>query len=98
LHGYQKPLALAGKDVESAFPDGSWQFYAEFGLREDAARHCAETVGFQRADASDVDALTAWVATALQTLFSYDDLLANEWDERMLLRTLDTIVEERAAA
>src|SRR5215211_841405 len=98
LHGYQKLLALAGKDVESAFPDGPWQFYTEFGLREDAARHCAETVGFQRTAVSDVDALTAWVAAALWTIFSYDDLLANEWDERMLLHTLDKLLEEQAAA
>ncbi len=98
LHGYQKLLALAGKDIESAFPDGPWQFYTEFGLREDAARHCAETVGFQRVTASEEDALTAWVAAALHTIFAYDDLLANEWDERMLLRTLDVLVEEHAAA
>ena len=51
LHGYQKLLALAGKDVDSAFPDGPWQFYTEFGLREDAARHCAETIGFQQSAA-----------------------------------------------
>src|SRR5215211_2076006 len=97
LYGYQKLLALAGKDAESAFPDGPWQFYTEFGLREDAARHCAETVGFQHVTVSDVDALTAWVAAALWTIFHYDDLLANEWDERMLLRTLDTLLEEQAA-
>jgi hypothetical protein len=46
IHGYQRLLTLAGKDVPSAFPDGTWQFYTEFGLREDAARHCVETLGF----------------------------------------------------
>ncbi|HEU4322220.1 MAG TPA: hypothetical protein VFS21_03640 [Roseiflexaceae bacterium] len=98
LRGYQKLLELAGKDVASAFPDGSWQFYTEFGLREDAARHCAETVGFPREGVGDAEGLTAWVAAALHTIFCYDDLLANEWDERMLLRTLDLLLEERAAA
>ncbi|NJM08760.1 hypothetical protein HC891_25080 [Candidatus Gracilibacteria bacterium] len=26
IHGYQRLLMLAGKDVSSAFPDGTWQF------------------------------------------------------------------------
>jgi hypothetical protein len=100
LHGYQRLLALAGKDVASAFPDGPWQFYTEFGLREDAARHSVETEGFQRAapSISDADAATCWVYAALCTLFGYDDLLANEWAERVLPRTLDTLLAERAAA
>jgi hypothetical protein len=100
LRGYQKLLALAGKDVESAFPDGPWQFYTEFGLREDTARHCAETVGFHRvaSTVSEVDNLTAWAYAALQTIFGYDELLANEWDERMLLRTLDTLLDTHARA
>ena len=33
IHGYQRLLTLAGKDPDSAFPDGTWQFYTEFGLR-----------------------------------------------------------------
>src|SRR5262249_11910431 len=76
------------------------QFYTQFGLREDAARHCVETAGFQRAaaGASDVDAATCWVYAAMRTLFSYDVLLANEWEERALPRTLDVVLEERAAA
>jgi hypothetical protein len=100
LRGYQKLLTLAGKDAESAFPDGPWQFYTEFGLREDAARHCVETNGFQRAapGASELDAAAAWVSAALQAIVSYDELLANEWDERMVPRILDTLLEARAAA
>src|SRR5260221_6796743 len=34
LMGYQKLLQLAGKDVEKAFPEGTWQFYLQFALRE----------------------------------------------------------------
>ena len=95
LRGYQKLLELAGKDVASAFPDGSWQFYTEFGLREDAARHDVETLGFPLQQTSEQDGLTAWVATALHTIFGYDDLLANEWEERVALRTLDLLLEEQ---
>ena len=69
LHGYQRLLALAGKDIDSAFPDGPWQFYTQFGLREDAARHCVETTGFGRVTvgASEIDAATCWVYAALRT-------------------------------
>src|SRR5690349_2981239 len=100
LRGYQKLLALAGKDVESAFPDGLWQFYTQFGLREDAARHCVETTGFARSapGASALDAATCWTYAAMRVFFAYDDLLANEWDERMLPRTFDALLERRAAA
>lgn len=96
LRGYQKLLELAGKDVASAFPDGSWQFYTEFGLREDAARHGVETLGFPLQQAREQDALAAWVAAALHTIFAYDDLLACEWEERVALRTLDLLLEEQA--
>src|SRR5262245_56019011 len=47
IMGYQKLLRLAGKDVDAAFPDGTWQFYLEFALREDTARHANETTGIQ---------------------------------------------------
>lgn len=96
LHGYQQVLTLAGKSVESAFPNGPWQFYTEFGLREDAARHAVETIGFQRtfARTSDLNAATCWVYAAIMTLFIYDDLLANEWHERVLLRALDLALEQ----
>ncbi len=38
LYAYQQLLRLAGKDLDAAFPDGTWQFYLEFALREDSAR------------------------------------------------------------
>ena len=44
IWGYQNLLKLAGKDPESAFPDGLWQFYVEYALREDTARHANETL------------------------------------------------------
>lgn len=99
IYGYQQLLTLAGKDVESAFPDGLWQFYTEFGLREDTARHSLETVGFQQtwSEAGELDAAACWVYTAVQTIFAYDALLANEWHERVLLRCLDEALEEHAA-
>jgi hypothetical protein len=46
IWGYQNLLRLAGKDPESAFPEGIWQFYVEYALREDTARHVNETHGF----------------------------------------------------
>ena len=46
IWGYQNLLKLAGKDPESAFPEGVWQFYVDYALREDAARHASETDGF----------------------------------------------------
>ncbi|HOT93069.1 MAG TPA: hypothetical protein PLJ78_17460 [Anaerolineae bacterium] len=96
LYAYQKLLQLAGKDAESAFPQGMWQFYLEFGLREDTARHTHETVGFQRALPAPRDRVreaAAWVSAALQLLYTYDDLLRSDWRERVLLR----LVQEEAA-
>jgi hypothetical protein len=96
LHGYQQLLTLAGKSVDSAFPNGPWQFYTEFGLREDTARHAVETVGFQQSFArtSDLNAATCWIYAAILILFAYDDLLANEWHERVMLRALDQALEQ----
>lgn len=98
LYGYQRLLALAGKDIDSAFPDGPWQFYTQFGLREDAARHCVETVGFTQtcSNASELDAAVCWVYAAMRTIVSFDDLLANEWRERVAFRALDATLRERA--
>jgi hypothetical protein len=99
LYIYQKVLRLAGKDVDRAFPEGTWQFYLQFGLREDAARHANETVGFHRALASQqhspIQAAAAWVCAALELLYRYDDLLLTDWSERVTLRLL---VEEAMAA
>jgi hypothetical protein len=98
LYGYQRLLALAGKDTDSAFPDGPWQFYTQFGLREDAARHCVETIGFAQAApvATELDAATCWVYAAMRMLFAYDDLLANEWFERVAPRELEAVLHEHA--
>src|SRR5512145_2544979 len=98
LYGYQRLLTLAGKDIESAFPDGPWQFYTQFGLREDAARHSLESIGFQSAlpNASELDAATCWVYSSIRTLFTYTDLLAVEWQEHTLLRAIEATLADRA--
>ncbi|MEJ2151047.1 MAG: hypothetical protein P8Z40_16455, partial [Chloroflexota bacterium] len=99
IHAYQKVLQLAGKDVDSAFPEGTWQFYLQFGLREDTARHANETVGFGRALSSEqqypIQMAAAWVCAALELLYRYDDLLLTGWTERVMLRLL---VEEAMEA
>ena len=43
---YQYLLKLAGVNPDMAFPNGTWQFYVEYALREDTARHTVETRGF----------------------------------------------------
>ncbi len=92
--GYQKLLQLAGKDIDAAFPEGTWQFYLDYALREDTARHSNETTGFQHSLAahglrlSDADGLTAWIIAAMNTLSSYPRLLENEWRERVYLGIL----------
>ena len=89
LHAYQNLLKLAGKDIQSAFPQGTWQFYLEFGLREDTARHASETIGFQQAipaPRDEIIAAAAWVGAAIDLIYQYDDLLATDWRERVMLR------------
>jgi len=94
LWGYQALLKLAGKSPEAAFPEGVWQFYVEYALRDDTARHANETHGFDTAlrqhhiHLSPADRLAAWVLTAIHILYQYDDLLANEWRERTACRLL----------
>ncbi|RMF45505.1 MAG: hypothetical protein D6755_08040 [Anaerolineae bacterium] len=94
LWGYQNLLKLAGKTPEAAFPEGTWQFYIEYALREDTARHTNETHGFETAlrqhnlRLSPADRLTAWVMAAIHTLHNYPQLLANEWYERMAISLL----------
>src|SRR5689334_21429530 len=67
LSAYQMLLKLAGKDIDASFPEGTWQFYVEFGLREDSGRHTCETVGFQRSlereetQLSAADELACWL-------------------------------------
>ena len=97
LWAYQNLLKLAGKEVSAAFPEGIWQFYVDYALRDDTARHAFETHGFDTTlrqhnlQLSPVDRVTAWAMTAVYCLHHYRGLLANEWRERVytnLLREL----------
>jgi hypothetical protein len=97
IWGYQNLLKLAGKSPEDAFPGGVWQFYADYALREDTARHANETHGFDTVlchhgiQLSGADRITAWVMTAIHTLHGYDDLLENEWRERTYTHLLSEV-------
>ena len=92
--GYQNLLRLAGKNPEESFPDGTWQFYVEYALRDDTARHANETHGFDttlgqhRIRLSPVDRATAWTMAAIYCLHQYCALLENEWRERVYARLL----------
>jgi len=94
IWGYQNLLRLAGKDLDASFPEGTWQFYVGYALREDTARHANETHGFDtlltqhniRLD--PVDRITAWIMASIHCLHQFDDLLANEWRERTYLTLL----------
>lgn len=46
IWGYQSLLKLASKNPDDAFPEGPWQFYVDYAMREDTARHTNETHGF----------------------------------------------------
>lgn len=95
LWGYQNLLKLAGKDPDSAFPEGAWQFYVNYALREDTARHANETHGFDtllkqhNIHITNVDRLTAWVMASVTCLHQYHALLANEWHERVSISLLE---------
>ncbi len=99
IWGYQNLLKLAGKDPESSFPEGTWQFYVDYALREDTARHTNETHGFDsmlrqhRIRLSDVDRVTAWAMAAITCIQQYDALLANEWYERVSLSLLEEVAQ-----
>lgn len=99
LYGYQQLLRLAGKDVASAFPDGTWQFYLEFALREDSARHANETTGFHQKLAMhglhlDTESqLASWVMATLQFIRDLPEHLANEWREPIAFRLLAEVVQ-----
>jgi len=100
IWGYQNLLKLAGKDPQTAFPDGTWQFYVDYALREDTARHANETHGFDTALTQHqislelIDRMTAWTMTAIHCVHQYPDLLANEWRERVLTRLLANLVHD----
>jgi hypothetical protein len=97
LYGYQQLLRLAGKDPDSAFPDGTWQFYLEFALREDSARHTNETLGFHERLSqhgirlSEADMLAGWILASASFLKQLPDVLANEWYERVTCSILGKI-------
>ncbi len=98
LYGYQGLLTLAGKGMAGAFPEGAWQFYLEFGAREDAARHVNEVVGYHRAipqGARELDMLCSWVYQAICTCFEYDELVSNEWTERVLARLVHAVLDSK---
>lgn len=100
LAAYQMILRLAGKDLDQSFPEGTWQFYVEFGLREDTSRHACETLGFQQAlenerlNLNPADRLAAWVSAAGWLLRIYPDLLAQEFTERVQLRHLAQHIDQ----
>lgn len=102
IWGYQNLLKLAGKDPASAFPEGIWQFYAGYALREDTARHTNETHGFDtllnqhNIHLSPVDRLTAWLMASVTCLHQYDFLLKNEWKERVSISLLEDSSSTRA--
>jgi hypothetical protein len=102
LYGYQQLLRLAGKDLDSAFPDGTWQFYLEFALREDSARHTNETFGFHKRLSqhgirlSEADMLAAWILASASFLRQLPDVLANEWYERVTASILGKIATSLA--
>ncbi|MBI3160943.1 MAG: hypothetical protein HYZ23_00455 [Chloroflexi bacterium] len=102
IWGYQNLLKLAGKDPQTAFPEGVWQFYAGYALREDTARHTNETHGFDtllrqhNISLHAVDRLTAWLMAAVTCLHQYNALLENEWRERVSISTLEESSPARA--
>jgi hypothetical protein len=78
IGAYQNLLRLAGKAPQAAFPEGLWQFYVDYAMREDTARHANETIGFDASlkahhlSLTPADRATAWVMAAIQTLHHYD--------------------------
>lgn len=98
IWGYQNLLKLAGKDPDDAFPQGTWQFYADYALREDTARHSNQTHGFDTTlrqheiQLAPADRITAWAMAAIHCLHQYDALLENEWRERVYAHLLQEIV------
>jgi hypothetical protein len=104
IWGYQNLLHLAGKDPDSSFPEGAWQFYVDYALREDTARHVTETHGFDTSleqhglRLSELDRITAWVMAVVSSLHQYDDLLEIEWRERVATKLLRELTTSRPDA
>ncbi|MFO7540520.1 MAG: choline/carnitine O-acyltransferase [Chloroflexota bacterium] len=99
IWAYQQLLKLAGKDMEESFPEGLWQFYADYSLREDTARYAVETHGFDtvlrhhQIPLSPVNRVTAWTMAAITTLHQYHEWLANEWRERVYTAILQDVAQ-----
>ena len=99
IWGYQNLLKLAGKDPNEAFPEGIWQFYADYALREDTAHHANETHGFDTLlrqhgiKLNKVDKLTAWVMASISCLHQFSSLLENEWRERVAITILREVTK-----
>jgi hypothetical protein len=89
IWGYQNLLKLVGKNPDDAFPEGTWQFYVEYALRDDTARHATETHGFDtvlrqhKIRLSEADRMAAWLMAAAYAIHQYPALLENEWRERV---------------
>ena len=100
IWGYQNLLKLAGKNENDAFPEGIWQFYADYALREDTARHVNETHGFDTllqqhgVALSEVDRLTAWTMAAISCLHQYNSLLEIEWREKVATSLLEELTRD----
>jgi hypothetical protein len=80
-----------------AFPQGTWQFYLHWGLRDDLARFTNETIGYHRdrpPEATELDDLTAWVMTVIQFVWGYEELMGVVWDEWTMLRLAAEAVKE----
>src|SRR5512143_194867 len=94
IWGYQNLLRLVGKNPDDAFPEGTWQFYVEYALRDDTARHATETHGFDTVlrqhniHLSEADRMAAWLMAAVYAIHQYPALLENEWRERVYTFTL----------
>jgi hypothetical protein len=71
----------------------------EYALREDTARHAIETNGFDTTfdfyniRLSQLDRLTAWVMASIHILHEYDDILENEWRERVYITVLRQLMQ-----
>lgn len=104
IWGYQNLLKLSGKDAENAFPQGTWQFYVDYAMREDTARHVLETDGFDallkrhQVQLSLVERTTAWVMAGIHALHQYHEWLANEWRERTHTYLLQLLTAEQPDA
>jgi len=104
IWGYQNLLRLIGKEPEDAFPEGVWQFYVSYALREDTARHAYETHGFDtlldrhHIQLAPVDRVVSWVMAAIYCIHQYDALLENEWRERVYASLLCEVTRGQADA